>query len=412
MNTLRKLLLMSGLLIYLTNAQADDILTVDNVTLPQNGEVALEIKGTFETNFTQFQLEIELTEGITLKLNSNGRPWAELGGTGTDHTITSSNPSTNTFKFVCSSMSQTTLPTSEVVMRVMIEPSEELEVGTVLNGTIKSVLFNEYTGSGNIGHNFADLPFSVTIGEPDDGRIKFDENATTLPTYTAGNKGNVTMKRTIKAGEWSTIVLPFTLTKAKAETAFGSGVELMEFSGFEVDYGDDEENVVPLSITINLATYTLGTKKSMTGGKPFLIRTNQDIEEFEADDVTLSSSVTDVEKTDAYDTSGKLTGTLVKTVIPEDGLFLSGNKFWYSTGSTNVKAFRCWFELGAVLDKDTDFGARVFLNIDDEETTGIISHNSKATINSSWYTLDGRKMDKKPSEKGIYIVDNKKVVVR
>ena len=73
---------MSGLLISLTSAQADDVLTVENVTLPQNGEVALEIKGTFDTNFTQFQLDIELDAGITLKLNGNGRPWSELGGDG------------------------------------------------------------------------------------------------------------------------------------------------------------------------------------------------------------------------------------------------------------------------------------------------------------------------------------------
>ena len=61
--------------------------------------------------------------------------------------------------------------------------------------------------------------FTVTIGEPDDGRIKFNETSTTLPAYTAGEKGNVTMKRTIKANQWSTIVLPFTLTKSKASPA-------------------------------------------------------------------------------------------------------------------------------------------------------------------------------------------------
>ena len=48
-----------------------------------------------------------------------------------------------------------------------------------------------------------------------------------------------------------------------------------------------------------------------------------------------------------------MTGTLVKTTIPADGLFLSDNKFYYSAGKTNIKAFRCWFELDAVLDKST-----------------------------------------------------------
>ena len=101
---------------------------------------------------------------------------------------------------------------------------------------------------------------TITIGEVDDGRIKFNENSTSLPIYTAGEKSDVTMTRTIKAGNWSTIVLPFTLTKAKAEAAFGSDVQLAEFSGFEVDYGDDENNVTPLGITINfnfLSKYTI-----------------------------------------------------------------------------------------------------------------------------------------------------------
>ena len=77
-----------------------------------------------------------------------------------------------------------------------------------------------------------------------------------------------------------------------------------------------------------------------------------------------------------------------------------------------MKAFRCWFELGAVLDKATDFGARVFLNFVDDETTGISNDKRETTTNNTWYTLDGRKLGKKPAKKGLYIVNNKKVVVR
>ena len=108
------------------------------------------------------------------------------------------------------------------------------------------------------------------------------------------------MTRTIRADTWSTIVLPFTLTKAKVEAAFGDDVELAEFAGFEVDYGDDEENLTPLGITVNFSTYTMNTKKGMTGGKPFLIKTSHDIEGFEADDVTLCADVEAVAKRDEY----------------------------------------------------------------------------------------------------------------
>jgi len=99
---------------------------------------------------------------------------------------------------------------------------------------------------------------------------------------------------------------------------------------------------------------------------------------------------------------------LVKTTVPEDGLFISGNEFWYSKGLTSIKAFRGWFELGAVLDKDTDFGAKVRFSISDDVTG--IETAKYANEDGYWYTLDGRKLQGKPVEKGMYIVNGKKVL--
>lgn len=407
MNTLRTLFLMSGLLICLTSAQADDVLTVESVTLPQNGEVALEIKGTFETDFTMFELEIELDAGITLKLNNNERPWSELGGTGTDHTITSSTPSANTFKFVCSSMSQLTLPENEVLMRVMVEPSEELEVGTVLNGTIKNILFNEHTSSGNIGHNFAAIPFTVTIGEPTDGRILLDETSTDVPE--AATNVNVRVKRTINANEWSTICLPFAMTEAQVKAVFGDDVQLAEFMEYEVS--DDSKQI---SVIFDNALLDVD---GFMANNPYIIKVSSKIEEFTVDGVTVTP---DEEKAVAeYDNGktgsrrevyGTFKGTYhAGTIVPNNCLFLNSNRFWYSAGNTNMKAFRGYFNFKDVLE-DAD-GARIGMSFDDE-TTGI-GYNKRETItNNIWYTLDGRKLDKKPAEKGIYIRNNKKVVIQ
>ena len=175
------------------------------------------------------------------------------------------------------------------------------------------------------------------------------------------------MKRTINPGVWSTIVLPFTLTKAKAEAAFGSDVQLAEFSGISTEY-TDEDDVTPDAIVMKFSTYTMTARKGMTGGNLYLIKTSKEVETIEADDATLTTDVNNVEKSDEWETNGWFKGSFVKTVVPEDGLFLNDNKFWYSTGKTNIKAFRGWFELNAVLDKETDFGAKVFLDIDDEPT--------------------------------------------
>lgn len=222
----------------------------------------------------------------------------------------------------------------------------------------------------------------------------------------------------VNAGEWSTIVLPFTLTQSQAKVAFGNNVQLAEFTGFETEYDeDDDEDVIPNSITLKFSTYTMSVRKPMGGGKLFLIKTDKKIESFNADDVKLVSSVTDVEKADSWGTPGKFTGTLVKTKVPADGLFLSGGKFWYSTGKTNIKAFRGWFELGAVLDKETtEFNANINFVIDDEPTSvdgipAVVTHAKGAVYNLQGQYL-GSDISVKNLPAGIYIVDGKKMVIK
>ncbi len=294
----------------------------------------------------------------------------------------------------------------ENLVAIKFAVDSEVEVGEY-DVTLKNIFLG-------YGTNDRDTPANVTfkVKVLENRTIKFDESNSYLPDYTAGVSKNVYMKRTIKANEWSTIILPFTLSKTKAEAAFGSDVQLAEFTGFEVDYGDATEHFIPLGIIINLSPYTMTTTRGMTGGKPFLIKTSSNIESFEAQSVKLTDIVNDANEEDDNGTPGKLTGTFVKTKIPENGLFISENKFWYSTGQTNVKAFRCWFELDAVLGVEMEFDtSRISMSFDDE-TTGIGYNKRETTNNNQWYTLDGRKLDKKPTAKGVYVKEGRKVVIK
>ena len=101
---------------------------------------------------------------------------------------------------------------------------------------------------------FCNVAFKITV---DDDHIKFNEISVKLPVFTEGDKGNVTNPRIIKTEIWNTIVLPFALTKAKAEAIFGSYVELASFSGFETEYyekdpdakeREDEEDLMNMLI--------------------------------------------------------------------------------------------------------------------------------------------------------------------
>jgi len=256
------------------------------------------------------------------------------------------------------------------------------------------------------------VDFQITIGQPDDGRLKFYETSTTLPPYTAGEKANVTMYRTIKANEWSTICLPFTLPKAKAEAVFGSDVEIYKYKDYTATIEDPDVDVTPTAIQINFTKHELkNSLSSIAGGTPYLIKTSRNIESFEVDDVKLVGDVSniaggDTEYGDVL--GGYFRGSFVKTTIPTDGLFISENSFWYSAGKTKMKAFRAWFELGAVLNKEVEL-SRIVFGFDDT-TTGITTNNDNYLENDNTYDLQGRRVVK--PAKGLYIKNGRKEVVR
>ena len=54
-----------------------------------------------------------------------------------------------------------------------------------------------------------------------------------------------------------------------------------------------------------------------------------------------------------------------------------------------------------------------FIFQDEEETpTNIQSVDNGQLADDCWYTLDGRKLEGEPTEKGVYIVNGKKVMVQ
>ena len=77
-------------------------------------------------------------------------------------------------------------------------------------------------------------------------------------------------------------------------------------------------------------------------------------------------------------------------------------------------AFRAYFQINP---EQGGGNVREFvLNFDEGETTGIESmHNSECIKHNkadAWYSLDGRKLDGKPSAKGLYIYKDRKVVIK
>lgn len=245
--------------------------------------------------------------------------------------------------------------------------------------------------------------------------VVLDELSTTAPENATGV--DVTVKRTINANEWSTICLPFAMTTAQLKAAFGDDVKLADFDGIESTY-DADENVTNISVKFNAAT-------TIEANHPYAIMVTSAITSFTVENVSIEVEDEPSVDKDEYRTGSgtkkdpyvyhynSFVGSYVaETDIPDQCLFLSENKFWYSTGLTKMKAFRGYFDFYDVLSEVESASARISFNFDNE-TTGIHSIDN-LTISpiddGPMYNLAGQRVNK--SYKGIVIQNGVKRVIK
>lgn len=256
-------------------------------------------------------------------------------------------------------------------------------------------------------NNGADLTFTIHV--VDVLTITLDEESTKAPVASDGEV-NVIVKRTINAGDWSTICLPFDMSEEQVKSLFGDDVQLAFFSSYEIE--KDGSDVT--SITVNFESDDLS--EGFAANYPYIIKTSKNITQFSLEEVVIDPD--DVQESysagkGSNKISGKFIGTYeANTEIPKDKLFLSENKFWYSAGNKTMKAYRAYFDFDKVLADVANASAGVKMAIGNgDPETSIKSIDGDAFMQGESYDLSGRKVSK-PQIRGIYIVDGKKVAVK
>lgn len=268
----------------------------------------------------------------------------------------------------------------------------------------------ELSGIGGVATASEKISDEITSKLTITSTLALNEMDEKLPSFVDGSTATANVTRTIKNGQWSTVVLPFKLTQTNAKNIFGSA-SFAKLSKVVTTYEDDDN--IPESIEIQFESFNL-PRAGIAAGEIFLVKTDQDIETFTVEGAELANSISEVTGKDNEGSAYKLTGSYVKTVIPENGLFISDNKFYYSKGSTNIKGFRAWFELEAVLGQETPF-AKVGFTVDGD-VTSIDGLNIQRSLRGV-YDLSGRKIelegnDLNKLQKGVYIIDGKKVTIK
>ena len=275
-------------------------------------------------------------------------------------------------------------------------------------GTYDVLLSGVVLSIGGTGYEIPNRNSSLTVTSGETIYTILDETSTAIPEATTAAV-DIKVLRTIKTNEWNTICLPFAMTGAQVTTAFGSDVQLADF----IDY-DVNDDATLLTVNFNMINPTDG----MEANYPYLIKISkpQNMTEFTA------KAVIEPAEDDAvveYDNGksgsrrqvyGTFKGTYhAQTVVPENCLFISEDKFWYSTGATKMKAYRAYFDFVDILSAVENPSSRIVMSFDDD-TTGITNTNSTNDTNE-WYTVSGVKVEK-PVRKGLYIQNGKKKVVK
>ena len=400
-------MLLTALVAYCGGAMADG-LEVQDVNISQGGEATLEIALENPVKeFAAFQFNVELANGITVATNDKGKFVYEKGARlDEEFSLSLSQPDAlvNTFRVLGYYTETQAIPsTTGAIVKITIKADATLAVGTTHVCKLSAINLTE---TNETKHTPDDITFNVKITEKT--YTILDETSTTAPAA-SGGPVDIQVKRTIKANEWSTLVLPFDMTEAQLKEALGSDVKLAEFEDYEAEYTGDDVT----GLTVNFVATDL--TEGFYGNYPYLVKTSKDITEF------IVTSTIDPDEEGAvveYDNgkSGKqrkVLGSLIGTyhagdAIPNNGLFLSGNKFWYSAGATKIKAFRAYFMLNEVLSGVAEAKVRFMVDEDAAAIEGVTPDME----NGVWYTLDGRQLNGKPTEKGVYIVDGKKVLIK
>lgn len=258
----------------------------------------------------------------------------------------------------------------------------------VWTGSSSSVSFTNPGGSNN-SVCFETITIEYTAPAP----ITLDENADDTNTKIEANKGktiDVKLIRSLKAGAWNTICLPFDVTAEQIKN-------ILKAEGMVREYADDDATAQTITFK--------KVEGNMKAGEPYLIKPTEDITSLAFEGVTITATEGNLQGK-AYG----IWGTLGKYTMKTDGteLFLNAaGKFVAPAAATNtMKGFRAYFMVPS-----GSSAAALNINIDGE-TTGINNIETEATVNGKVYNLNGQYVGNSLNglKKGIYVVNGKKVI--
>ena len=233
-----------------------------------------------------------------------------------------------------------------------------------------------------------------------------------LDDFTRTFKVNTLYQREMTNAKWYTIMLPFPVDAETVEDVFGTGTQILGYSGIK-DYILCFQEV----------------KTSLDPDVPYLIKPGVSKGEYEFDGEDTNYSTPTASITEYIAQQGKpsynqytsqFVGTYCNKQIPTYAYYLKNNLFYYMPSENTQKG---WKAYGAVVLIDAGGSESVAarpsatyldVNMEAAEATGIDSPTSIAIgdrqLEGTMYTLSGQQVTN--PGKGIYIINGKKILIK
>lgn len=298
--------------------------------------------------------------------------------------------------------------------------------------------------------------FQIQYAGNSESEIVLDENETEIDYINA--QVDNTQAYTLRLGRklinnaWNSLILPVNLTRQQLQLAFGNTVKLseknpeasedpniIEFTSIDISRTPANTVVLKADVPYIIKPARLYTTTPKEGGDTYEVRNRADNSlygnitftepYFTINQVMLDKKVENATVTgnggDAYDCGNardmffKGTYTQQSSVIPAGSYLLSNGQWYHMTvGVNTVKGFRTWLE-PASGNTDANVIFSVDGVIDGNEPTAIegIENDINSKANNKVYNMNGQLVRNGSTSleglpKGVYIVNNKKYIVK
>jgi len=387
------LLLASVTGVYAEGEGALSIQNIRNVIPNYSGSFDIVLSDA-DVTYCAFQFDIAMPAGLDYTTYVNGSLLSDHTVSVTDHT---------TYKtFIVESASVANFSATNGTLLTIKFTVDQNASGTP-SGSLSNIVMSD---ANNTGYNLSAIEYSVPVGNT----LTLDENDASLPTI--DHNVDVIVKRSLKAGVWNTLVLPFPMTSAQISSAFDAygGIQIAELSSVVSDgvYDDDVEKYFGSSIQVNFTNVT-----EMAAHRPYIVKVASSITDFSVSDVTITSPP---ENFYYRVGSGKDRGWFYGNynspmTISKNDVFITDNQFKYSTGNSKLKGYRGYFRFNTILTDKTLSSSTRGISFSIDETTGLNDvRNQKVEVRGEVFNLQGQRVAQ--PTKGVYIVNGRKVVFK